>query len=219
VHARLGERDRYRPIATPLSPTSRPLDVARGLLSVFPFRTIYIADLDAIEGKGDNNATLRLLKAHLPDVDFWVDNGVADLAAAKSWLDEDIGRLVLGSETQRDENLVRRFCRDDRVILSLDYRGDAFVGPAALLGDTTVWPAKVIAMTLARVGSAMGPDLDKLMALSERGSARLIYAAGGVRDASDLAALARAGIAGALVASCLHNGSLEGEQIARLQSA
>jgi Histidine biosynthesis protein len=46
---------------------------------------------------------------------------------------------------------------------------------------------------------------------------RLVYAAGGVRDADDLAALARVGIAGALVASCLHNGKLAGAQIARLQ--
>ncbi|MFZ2076604.1 MAG: HisA/HisF-related TIM barrel protein [Xanthobacteraceae bacterium] len=43
-----------------------------------------------------------------------------------------------------------------------------------------------------------------------------MYAAGGVRDANDLALLARVGIAGALVATSLHNGKLTGAQIARL---
>jgi phosphoribosylformimino-5-aminoimidazole carboxamide ribotide isomerase len=37
-----------------------------------------------------------------------------------------------------------------------------------------------------------------------------------VRDANDLASLAQAGIAGALVATSLHNGKLTGAQIARL---
>jgi uncharacterized protein related to proFAR isomerase len=37
-----------------------------------------------------------------------------------------------------------------------------------------------------------------------------------VRDAVDLVALQRAGIAGALVASCLHDGRLSGSDIAML---
>jgi uncharacterized protein related to proFAR isomerase len=59
VHARMGMRSAYAPIETPLSPTSQPNDVARGMLSIFPFRKLYVADLDAIEHKGDNNAALR----------------------------------------------------------------------------------------------------------------------------------------------------------------
>ena len=71
-------------------------------------------------------------------------------------------------------------------------------------------------MTLARVGSANGPDLDRLAAIKAAAPDKLIYAAGGVRDPADLAALRRAGIAGALVASSLHNGKLTGAQLARL---
>ena len=216
VHARMGRRDQYRPIETPLASTSSPVDVARGLLAIHPFETFYIAELDAIEHAGDNDAALTRLKTALPNVVFWVDNGVADLARANSWLDAGLGNLVLGSESQRDSALVRRLSRDDRVILSLDYRGDAFLGPAALLSDAADWPGKIIAMTLARVGSANGPDLDRLAAIRARAPDKLIYAAGGVRDPADLAALRRAGIAGALVASSLHNGKLTGAQLARL---
>lgn len=216
VHARMGRRDQYRPIETPLASTSSPVDVARGLLAIHPFETFYIADLDAIEHAGDNDAALTRLKTELPNLVFWVDNGVADLARAKSWLDAGLGNLVLGSESQCDGALVRRLSGDDRVILSLDYRGDAFLGPAALLSDAAGWPGKIIAMTLARVGSANGPDLDRLAAIRARAPDKLIYAAGGVRDPADLAALRRAGIAGALVASSLHNGKLTGAQLARL---
>ena len=216
VHARMGRRDQYRPIETPLASTSSPVDVARGLLAIHPFETFYIADLDAIENAGNNDAALTRLKTELPNLVFWVDNGVADIARANSWLDAGLGNLVLGSESQRDGALVRRLSQDDRVILSLDYRGDEFLGPAALLSDAADWPRKIIAMTLARVGSANGPDLNRLAAIKAAAPDKLIYAAGGVRDPADLAALRRAGIEGALVASSLHNGKLTGAQLARL---
>jgi phosphoribosylformimino-5-aminoimidazole carboxamide ribotide isomerase len=216
VHARMGRRDQYRPIETPLASTSNPVDVARGVLAIHPFETFYIADLDAIENAGNNDAALTRLKTELPNLVFWVDNGVADLARANSWLDVGLGNLVLGSESQRDGALVRRLSGDNRVILSLDYRGDAFLGPVALLSDAADWPRKIIAMTLARVGSANGPDLNRLAAIKAAAPDKLIYAAGGVRDPADLAALRRAGIEGALVASSLHNGKLTGAQLARL---
>ncbi len=216
VHARMGMRSEYRPIDTPLSPSSRPTDVARGLLSIHPFTLFYIADLDAIERRGDNDAALLELKKAFPNLVFWVDNGVADLGSALRWLDAGIGCLVIGSETQRNGELIRHVRRDERVVLSLDFRGDAFVGPAALLGDADAWPADIIVMTLARVGSAVGPDMARLAVIKAKGSGKRVYAAGGVRGADDLAALAEAGISGALVATCLHNGALTGAQIARL---
>jgi phosphoribosylformimino-5-aminoimidazole carboxamide ribotide isomerase len=74
----------------------------------------------------------------------------------------------------------------------------------------------VIVMTLARVGSGAGPDLDRLCTVRDAEPGRRIYAAGGIRDAADLLALKRAGIAGALVASCLHDGRLSGKDIAAL---
>jgi phosphoribosylformimino-5-aminoimidazole carboxamide ribotide isomerase len=216
VRARMGRRAEYRPIETPLSPTSDPVDVARGLLSVHPFAAIYIADLDAIEGREENRGALMRLREACPHLTLWVDNGASDVRAAEQWLEAGWGHLVLGSETQPDVTLVRHFARDRRVALSLDFRGQAFQGPPALLEDVSCWPQKVIAMTLARVGSSAGPDLERLGAIRDAAPGRRIYAAGGVRDAADLVSLQRSGIAGALVASCLHDGRLTGKDIAAL---
>jgi phosphoribosylformimino-5-aminoimidazole carboxamide ribotide isomerase len=216
VHARMGMRSAYAPIESSLSPTSRPNNVARGLLSIFPFTKFYVADLDAIENKGDNNAALRQLSLEFPDIVFWVDAGIADAYDAERWLEAGLGHLVLGSETQRDSELIRFLCRNNRTILSLDFRGDTFLGPTALLNEAEIWPINVIVMTLARVGSASGPDMSRLTTIKSRVVGHQVYAAGGVRDANDLALLAQAGIAGALVATSLHNGKLTGAQIARL---
>ena len=53
-------------------------------------------------------------------------------------------------------------------------------------------------------------------AIAAVAAGRSVYAAGGVRDAADLAELKRRGIAGALVATSLHDGRLRGSDIAGL---
>src|SRR5262245_1455832 len=209
VRARMGQRALYRPIETQLSKTSDPVDVARGLLSVHSFDAFYVADLDAIERTGDNDATLDRLRQAFPGVTFWVDNGIADVGRARDWISAaPSGSLVLGSESQTDPTLVRHLANDERIILSLDFRGASFVGPPQLLTDPACWPRRIIVMTLARVGSGTGPDLARLREIRALTLDRTIYAAGGIRDAADLAALKRLGIAGALVATSLHDGRL-----------
>jgi HisA/HisF family protein len=216
VRARMGQRDLYRPIETPLSRTSDPVDVTRGLLSVFPFRTLYVADLDAIEGTGNNDAVLARLSAAFPALTLWVDDGIADLAAAQRFVACAQAHLVLGSEAQHDVSLVESLKDDPRVILSLDFRGDTFVGPTSLLETPRIWPARAIVMTLASVGSGAGPDFARLTEIRDVAGDRHLYAAGGVRDRDDLIALQRAGIAGALVASALHDGRLAAAAIRSL---
>ena len=217
VRARMGQRDVYQPIETPLSPSSDPVDVARGLLSIHPFKTIYVADLDAIEGRGNNDAGLARLGDAFPGVELWVDNGIGDAARARDWLASRAGSLVLGSESQRDTRTIRALAADPRVVLSLDFRGATFTGPPTLLAEPDSWPCDVIVMTLARVGSGAGPDLARLSEIQAKSAQRSIYAAGGVRDAADLAVLNGLGIAGALVATSLHDGRLTGADIAKLQ--
>src|SRR5258707_15695177 len=106
VRAHRGQRDQYRPLASPLSPTSDPVDMMRGLYSVYPFKTFYVADLDAIMGTGNNEAVLRRLKAEFPAAVLWVDNGVSDLPAARHWVDAGVGHLGIGNENPHEKGLM-----------------------------------------------------------------------------------------------------------------
>ncbi len=208
VHARGGRRSAYRPIETPLSPGSGPRQVVAGLLRLAPFRRLYIADLDAIGGGTGHGAVIGGLAAEYPGVEFWTDPGIADAAAAHAWLARCAGCLVLGSETLADAATLQALREERRVILSLDFRDDAFQGPRAVLEEATLWPARVIVMTLARVGGGAGPDVERVAGILDRAGERAVFAAGGVRDGADLRALAELGAAGVLVASALHAGAI-----------
>ena len=75
-------------------------------------------------------------------------------------------------------------------------------------------------MTLNKVGSHAGPDIARLQMLMQLNLARKkpanIFAAGGVRNLDDLLTLKQLGIAGALVASALHNGEITAQQLSAL---
>jgi phosphoribosylformimino-5-aminoimidazole carboxamide ribotide isomerase len=221
VHARMGQRADYRPISSTLCRGSTPEAVVGGLLGLAAFPTLYVADLDAIEGTGDNEAVLRHLRRRYPGLGLWVDAGFRDPGHCLEWLSRDIGDLVLGSETQADWEGLRRLAgspQAHRIILSLDFAGDRFLGPAAD-PEPALWPTRVIVMTLARVGSGEGPDLARLRQIMAKNTGRQLYAAGGVRDLDDLKGLSDAGAAGVLVASALHDGRISREALASFASA
>jgi phosphoribosylformimino-5-aminoimidazole carboxamide ribotide isomerase len=209
VHARQGQRDTYQPIVSRLSPSSVPRDVLAALLRLHPFTKVYIADLDAIEKNGEHSHIIGELARQHPAVEFWIDDG--GTASAAMTAADDV-RHVIGSESVRDIAALK--ASGAPTILSLDFRGADFLGPPDLLDEPSLWPKHVIVMTLARVGSSDGPDLERLAIIKQRAGARRLYAAGGVRNAADLDALRDAGAAGVLVASALHDGRLSPADLA-----
>ena len=213
VRARMGDRASYQPLESPLSRTSDPVAVVNALLSVYPFSTLYAADLDAIQTSGDNLPALRRIRAEFPALQLWVDNGATDAAAVEALIGANLGTPVIGSELQRDSALIAHHSGSAHIVLSLDFRGDAFQGPGQILAAPALWPRRIIVMTLARVGSSAGPDLARFAAIRSIAGGRQLYAAGGVRDATDLSALKAAGASGALIATALHERRVVGADL------
>lgn len=215
VHARRGERHRYRPIASSLCPSSAPEAVLDALVAAFAPRVVYIADLDALQGGTPQLATLARMAAAHPERELWIDIGVRTAADLEALVPLGDVVPVIASESLQDAGVL---AARGAAVLSLDFRGDALVDAAGVWERVPRWPSTVIAMTLARVGSDAGPDLACLAAvrahLQRHAHPAALYAAGGVRDARDLDVLAQAGIAGVLVASALHEGRLRAEEVA-----
>lgn len=208
VRAARGDRDSYRPIVTPLSASPDPVAVAEGLRTLFPFPAFYIADLDAIAGRAPNARVLARLHAMRDPPELWVDAGIADEESLAAALALPSLCPVLGSESQRDDALLRRFRDHPNLILSLDFFAEGFRGPSSFLDRPELWPDRVIVMTLAKVGSGAGPDVERLKEIKARAGDRQIIAAGGVRNMPDIEVLTALGVSAALVATSLHDGTL-----------
>lgn len=220
VHARRGARDTYRPVASRLTPSADPIDVAAALFAWFPFDALYLADLDAILGRGDNFAAVAALRARHPATEIWVDAGVSGAGRLREFQSGAYGVPVIGSESQRGMDLLAAIAaRGAEAILSLDFKAGRLLGPAALLEQTALWPRRVIVLDLDRVGSGLGPDLDLLAQVQALAPRARVYAGGGVRDARDLETLAGAGAEGVLLASALHDGSMTPDDMERSRGA
>ncbi|HEX9752463.1 MAG TPA: HisA/HisF-related TIM barrel protein [Methyloceanibacter sp.] len=217
VHAKAGNRADYRPIASPFGAADDPLVIARRLLAVTGSPSLYIADLDAIGGTGNHFELVRGLGYALPDTTLWIDAGFSDVADCAFWL--PLGAtLVIGTESLAEVDDWREIhgAFGESVVLSLDFGTDGSRGPEPLFSNPALWPQRLIAMDLTRVGADTGPDVDRLKAIIAVAKGRAVFAAGGVRDAQDLAAIASLQAHGALLATALHSEAVTQNEIAAL---
>ena len=220
VRAERGERSRYRPIVSRLCDSCEPLAITRALLGLYPFATLYIADLDAIQGRGDHADIVEQLRRTFPQLTVWLDAGIRTPEAWPFPHDPNI-RCVIGSENLLDAAEYTQLAEQLAVntpLLSLDFNADGLIGPPALLQRPGLWPNDLICMTLAKVGSYDGPDMDRLSAFRTASPHTRLYAAGGIRSETDLEHLRNAGISGALVASALHDGRISKTDLTRLKA-
>jgi len=216
VHAHLGLRKSYRPLVSRLSRTSNPIDVVHGLLSFYPFRTFYIADINSILKKGNNNVIIKKIIRTFEGKKFWLDNGACYVNQAVSWIRDFNQSIVVGSESQKNLKFLSSLKKIffNNVILSLDFDSkNKFMGPKKILKTHSIWPEKIILMTLSRVGSDKGPDLEKIRDLMKISDKNKVYAAGGIRSLRDLNILRDLNVSGSLLATALHNGNFTSRAI------
>lgn len=215
VSAKKGERDKYQVVKSVLCRSSQLSDIVEGLLSFFPFKTIYIADLDAITGQGNNWLAINDVINKNQTIQFWVDAGqkLQDISS----YDDTNYRVIIGTESQTVQADKAFLNNLNKTILSLDYCSDnTFSGPLDFLEETEFWPQQIIIMILARVGSLSGPDFEKLKYFCVKYPEKSIIAAGGVRNEVDLLNLKEIGVKHALVASALHSGTINAQVIKNL---
>lgn len=206
VHAKPGKRDAYQPVLSKLCQSAEPHLVLAGFLALHNFTTAYLADLNAIAGNGNNQALIDDLIATHPQITFWLDNGTKiQHLKTQNYLP------VIGSESQDTGEVPA----GTQMVLSLDFAPD-YIGPPALLENSFRWGQDIIVMSLDLVGKNAGVDTIRLADFCHKYPTKNFIAGGGVRHPADLLHLQQIGVAAALVASALHNGSITSADIARL---
>ena len=216
VQAKRGLREQYRPLRSPLCGGSAPIGVLEGLLSLHPFKTVYLADLDALMGKGLQASAIDALIDAFPAVGFWIDSGLPQREGSGFLAAGRRTTAVIGSESLEGKWRELANAPPGSFILSLDFLGGELLGPKPLLDHPELWPERVIVMSLSHVGGEEGPDFARLEELVRRHPRQRFVAAGGVRDAGDIERIEALGVSQALLASALHSGKVDRRVLGRL---
>jgi phosphoribosylformimino-5-aminoimidazole carboxamide ribotide isomerase len=237
VHARGGERARYQPVRSVLSPgcVGDPLALIRAFRDRLGAERCYLADLDAIEGGAVQGSVLRRLAEPegAPGGVLLVDAGTRSPEAALELLSLGASEVVVGLETLRafaDLASLLEAVGRHQVVFSLDLRmgrpivhsdggrADGFAADALGLATQAVETGAtcLVVLDLARVGTGQGVDLNLLGALRRRLPGVRLLAGGGVRSRWDLERMRDAGCDGALVASAIHDGSITATDVSGL---
>ncbi len=233
VHAKAGRRAEYRPLVSVLTQrAAEPLELAGAYHNRIGAESIYVADLDAILDDRPNwNLMKQLSKCGAA---IWADVGVRTSARAVTAFEAGVETIVIGLETLTGPDSLREIVTGsrlprDRCLLSLDL----FDG-RPLLAANHEWDAgtslddvvrvavdlgltRFLILDLAKVGIGQGVGgrawVSRIAAIVPNGE---IWLGGGVRDRQDFEELGRMPIAGVLVGSALHDGSIGCEDIAAL---
>jgi phosphoribosylformimino-5-aminoimidazole carboxamide ribotide isomerase len=237
VHARAGRRDSYEPVRSVAGTAIEPGDavgLAQIYLRHFGIVELYVADLDAIlarlriqENASAGRASQDALVASVAALGapLWVDAGAASVSDARHALELAAAVVVVGLETMPSYDALAEICTSaggDRVAFSLDLRdGQPVVAPNVPSEPAHVVAARaadagagaLIVIDLARVGTGTGLDLELIARIRKAVPEMTLLAGGGVSGREDLARLADAGCDGALLATALHDGRLDADDV------
>ena len=221
VLAKGGIRENYRPVSDSSSvcKTSNPLEIVEFLHP----GEIYIADLNALQGKGPLDINVELIRELSLKVDTMLDFGASSLKDVDKAL-SIAGTAVIGTETGTLAVIKESATRNPgRISISIDVKHGKILkqdpeipeDPFEIVKLLNGLPLKdLIFLDLDRVGTASGFDHDFLHKLSES-SVHNVLLAGEVRGIENLFALDSLGIKGALAATAIHAGSVPLEVMTR----
>ncbi|MDD4136964.1 MAG: HisA/HisF-related TIM barrel protein [Methanoregula sp.] len=205
VHGKSGHRANYKPLDWGCSPTAEPVGFVRAIRP----KSIYIADLDRIEGTGSHDAIVRQCAQQVSVC--YVDRGCR---SPDDMLQGYHIENIIGTETGGDE-----LSRYHGGFLSLDIKDGRVIpdnrDPAGVLRQANGWKFDgCIILNISGVGTETGINRQALEKMRSAFHRKLFYG-GGVASIADLQVLSDAGIDGAIIATALHHGAVPLQWIRR----
>ncbi len=181
---------------------------------------LHLVDLDgAREGRPVNLETVRAIVEEV-DLECELGGGIRDAHAIEELLSIGLNRLVLGTSALKRADWFAEMCRTfpGQLVLGIDAR-DGRVATEGWLETSSVEAtelackfqtlplAAIVYTDIATDGMLQGPNV-AAMAEMQRLVSLPVVASGGVTTAQDVAELARAGLAAAIIGRALYEGAM-----------
>ncbi|MFE8034056.1 1-(5-phosphoribosyl)-5-[(5-phosphoribosylamino)methylideneamino]imidazole-4-carboxamide isomerase [Thiohalocapsa marina] len=188
-------------------------------------RRLHLVDLNgAFAGEPVNGDAIRAIVAACPDLPIQVGGGIRDERTIAAYLDAGVTWCIIGTQAVREPEFVARACAafPGHVIVGLDAQD----GQVAISGWAEVTEHRVedlarrfehdgvdaiVYTDIGRDGMLSGPNIEATVRLAEA-LATPVIASGGITRLDDvraLAAVADAGIVGAITGRAIYEGTLD----------
>lgn len=211
VSGKSGNRNEYMPLETVFNNSPDPLEISKSLIKRGASE-IYIADLDAIEGKASNLDLVGKINQVLP---VMLDCGASDMDSVFEAL-QFADKVIVATETLRElEDLDEIFCRvnRERIIVSVDVLDNQILAKYMELNFNDLReylhrlkPSTVILLDISSVGTEGG--INQQLINEFAGLDTDIILGGGITE-KDLPKLPEIGVNNVLVGTALHHGKMK----------
>ncbi len=224
VHAKKGERDKYKPLKNVLTNTTNPLEFIKNLKIKYGFSSFYAADLDSITRNTPNSELISQFIS-IPDTTIMVDLGIRDIEDFKSYLGLKIPRLIIGLETVKSLKTIQNaleLAGSDKIIVSVDMYNEKIISPIKELQGknpqniiksiTETGIEKIILLDLFKVGQKTGnfsSTYEKIREIFEGD----IFIGGGIKNLEEIIRLRDKQFSGVLIATALYDGTIKVNQL------
>lgn len=231
VHARRGERMAYRPIQSVLLQGADPVALLRAYRDTLESEIVYIADLDAIMGKGENLAIVAEMAASQPQLELLVDAGIRSIEKAGQLLDSGVKKVIIASESLASLDAAAQLLTAlgaDRALFSIDLKDrvviwrepstetrDPFEAATSLM---SLGFREAIFLEMDKIGTGGGADAELLSRTTAAAPGMRFIVGGGITSVTELVRLKRTDVSGVLLATALHDGTITRRDLIRVEA-
>ena len=221
----------YRPIQSVLLQGADPVALLRAYRETFESEAVYVADLDAIMGSGDNLTIIAEMAVSEPQLQIIVDAGIRSVEQAKSLLDAGASKVIVASESLASLDAAARLLAalgTGRALFSLDLKNRAVIwrNPSTETRDPyevatalmSLGFREAIFLEMDRIGTGGGAGAELLGRVTTAAPGMRFIVGGGITSAAELVRLNRAGASGVLLATALHDGTITRQDLIRVQA-
>jgi len=224
VHAKKGERTKYKPLKSKIIQSSNPVEIIQLLKKKFGFNDFYVADLDSIIYKNPNLPILKQI-LEITDMNVILDPGIVNLEDIYLYSRFDIKSLILGLETLKSFTLIDQSLQildQNKIIISIDmYNGQILSSAKDIKNQNPLKLIKkieslgiknIILLDLFRVGQKIGgiPPLYLDLLHNFTGN---IFVGGGIKNYRDILDYKEQNFSGILIATALYDGTVDIEKL------
>ncbi|MBD8007041.1 1-(5-phosphoribosyl)-5-[(5-phosphoribosylamino)methylideneamino]imidazole-4-carboxamide isomerase [Bacillus norwichensis] len=182
---------------------------------------IHIVDLDgARSGRPDQLELISRLCAKSP-VPIQIGGGIRNLETVKAYVEAGAERVVIGTAAVEDEHFLKEALKDYKknIVIGIDARNEK-VAVSGWETETEVDYIKfakkmeelgvetIVFTDISKDGTMQGPNLEQLKKINDAVECKIV-ASGGIRNQSDLDAIAGLGIEEAIVGKAMYEGTVK----------